>query len=519
LLLPGIGQQAHALDLLSRGGADLAQAASVAARSADVQSLRVRSGKLDLDRVRAMAGPLAAVTKALDNANGVSARAASPWLLAPVAHQLDVFTTTVDDATFDAGTASEAIAVLPDLLGGNGPRDYFVVFATPSEARDLGGFMGAYGVLSANDGKLTLSRTGRVRDLNNAGNGRTLTDPAAFPDRFLAMQPSRFWQDVTGTSDFPTVAEAVRQMWPQSGGQQLDGVLYLDPETLAALMRLTGPVTVPGYDQPLTADTAATFLLRDQYTLFPDDDRHEFLVDASKTVFKKLTSGTLPPPKKIADTLAPAVAERRLMLHSFHPDEQALFERLGIDGALPPVDGDFLSVRASNRGLNKIDSFMRRTVSDDVTVDPAHNIVHATVTVTVHNDAPASGLPDTVIANHRGKPSGTNSTTIAVSTPLKLVDVKQNGRSVPRGANQEYGRWAYTALVDVPPGANRMVRFDLEGTIDVHDGYRLDVVPQPLVNPDHLDVKVHAASGWKVDGGGTHTALRESALVLASLSH
>ncbi len=163
---------------------------------------------------------------------------------------------------------------------------------------------------------------------------------------------------------------------------------------------------------------------------------------------------------------------------------------------------------------------MRRTVSDDVTVDPAHNTVHATVTVTVHNDAPASGLPDTVIANHRGKPAGTNSTTVAVSTPLKLVDVKRNGRSVPRGANQEYGRWAYTALVDVPPGADRTVRFDLEGTIDVHDGYRLDVVPQPLVNPDHLDVNVHAASGWKVDSGGTHAAdLRESAIVLASFSH
>ena len=89
------------------------------------------------------------------------------------------------------------------------------------------------------------------------------------------------------------------------------------------------------------------------------------------------------------------------MLHSFHPDEQALFERLGIDGALPPVDGDFLSVRASNRGLNKIDAFMRRTVTDDVTVDPGRNIVHATVTVTVHNDAPGVR---TSLHRHRQSP-------------------------------------------------------------------------------------------------------------------
>ncbi|HEX2383483.1 MAG TPA: DUF4012 domain-containing protein [Acidimicrobiales bacterium] len=519
LVLPGVGQQAQALDLLSQAGADVAEAGSVAARSADVQSLRVRDGRLDLDRVRAMADPLASVTSALDTAGDASSRAASPWLLPVVAHQLDQFTEAVDDATFDAGTASEAVAVLPDLLGGNGDRQYFVVFATPSEARDLGGFMGAYGLLTAKDGKLSLSKTGRVRDLNRAGKGRALTDPSRFPDRFLTLAPNLYWQDVTGTSDFPTVAEAVRQMWPQSGGKQLDGVVYLDPEALAGMMRLTGPVTVAGYDQPLTPDTAASFLLRDQYALFPNDSRHEFLVDAAKTVFKKLTTGTLPQPKKIADTLAPAVAERRLMLNSFHPDEQALFERLGIDGALPPVDGDFLSVRASNRGLSKIDAYMRRTVSDDVTVDPRRNLVHSTVTVTVHNDAPASGLPSIVIGNHRGKPPGTNSTTIAVSTPLKLVDVQRGGVSIARGASMEYGRSVFTALVDVPPGAETTVTFDLEGTIDVHDGYRLEVLPQPLVNPDHLEVHVHAAPGWTVDSGGTHAGdLRESEIVRASFS-
>jgi hypothetical protein len=170
--------------------------------------------------------------------------------------------------------------------------------------------------------------------------------------------------------------------------------------------------------------------------------------------------------------------------------------------------------------LNKIDAFMRRTVSYDVTVDPGRNIVHATVKVTVHNDAPASGLPSNVIGNHRGQPPGTNSSTIAVSTPLKLVDVKRGGFRIPRGASEEYGRSLYTALVDVPPGGATTVKFVLEGTLDVHDGYRLEVVPQPLVNPDHLDVHVHPAPGWHLDSGGTQSAdLRESAIVLASFSH
>jgi hypothetical protein len=500
LLLPGVGQQAHALDLLSGAGADLAQAASIATRSARIESLRVHDGRLDLNRVRSLSEPLASVQRALDSAARTSSRVDSPWLVPPIAHDLDMFMTEVGNAQTDTETGAQAVAVLPDLLGGSGRRQYFVIFGTPSEARDLGGFMGAYGVLTANNGKLELGTTGRVRDLNNAGRRRKLTDPSVFPDRFRSLQPQKFWQDITGTSDFPTVSEAVRQMWSQSGGKgPLDGVLYMDPVTLAALMKLTGPVTVPGYDTPLTADTAVDFLLRGQYVAFPNDDRHEFQVDAAKTVFKKLTTGQLPKPSVMGDTLAPAVAERRLLVHSFHPEEQALFARLNVDGALPPVDIDFLSVRSSNLGLSKIDSFMHRTVTDDVVVDPWRNQVQATVTVTVRNDAPASGLPPEVIGNHRGQPDGTNSTTVAVSTPLQVVDVTVGGVSVARAANTEYGRFVYTALVDVPAGGQVTVEFRLQGSIDLRRGYRLTLLPQPLVNADEVDVHVKATTDARHD--------------------
>ena len=490
LIVPGVGQQARALDLLSQAGTDLANAAAIASRSADLQSLRVHDGRLDLARVEAMQGPVASVSDALDRAHAAAASAQSPWLLSPVASRLDDFSHSVDKAADDAQTAAQAVAVLPDLLGAHGPRQYFVVFATPSETRDLGGFMGAYGILTANNGKVSLKQTSRVGDLNRASRGRKLTDPSGFPSRFLSLQPQLYWQDVTGTSDFPTVARAVQQMWPQTGNAPIDGVLYLDPETLAALMKLTGPVSVPGYAPPLTADTAVEFLLRGQYEAFPEDDRHEFLVDAAKTVFDKLTTGVLPSPKVMGDTLAPAINERRLMFYSVHPDEQALFERLDVAGAVPPVAGDFLSIRAENRGLSKIDSFMHRTISDEVTVDPAHNRVYATVTVTIVNDAPATGLPTTVVGNHRGKPPGTNSTTLALLTPLQLVDVTSAGKSIGRAAASEYGRSVYTVPVDVPAGGVRTVVFQLEGPMDLHDGYHLTVVPQPLANADHLQVDV-----------------------------
>ena len=229
-----------------KGGADLAEAASIAARSADVQSLRVRSGKLDLDRVRAMAAPLASVTKRARQRErrvrssrvALAARARCPQ------------TRRVHDRCRRRNLrrrhrVAKPSPCSPTCSVATVQRQYFVVFATPVEARDLGGFMGAYGVLSRER-----RQAQPVEDRSRAGPqqcgkwSHAHRPGLGSPNGSSTMQPSRYWQDVTGTSDFPTVAEAVRQMWPQSGGQQLDGVLYLDPETLAALMRLTGPVTV-----------------------------------------------------------------------------------------------------------------------------------------------------------------------------------------------------------------------------------------------------------------------------------
>ncbi|MGQ0832862.1 MAG: DUF4012 domain-containing protein [Microthrixaceae bacterium] len=511
-IVPVVATHVRVVSDVSVAGADLADAAARSARTAQVQDIRFVDGRLDLARVRALAGPLADAEKALARAGDVVDRAGSESVVAPVARRIDDFQGQIHAAASDAATASAAVKVLPDLLGGGGVRNYFIAFGTPAETRELGGFMGAYGILRADRGKLSLATTGRVRDINRELRGRTLSDRSALPSHLLALAPERFWQNITGTADFPTVAEAARQMWTTPAPYPIDGVLYMDPQALAAFLELTGPIRVPDYDKALTAETAAAFLLREQYVAFPDDSRHEFLVDAARTVFKELTSRELPGPATIVDALAPVAHERRLLLHSFQRDEQKLFERLRLDGARPPVEGDFLSVRASNRGLSKIDAMMQRSIDYEVAVDPGRSTVSATLTVRIRNDAPARGLPFPVLGNHLGQPFGTNSTTVSVYTPLQLVDVLQDGRPVGRGASRAYDRFRYTALVDVPAGREVTIVFELAGDLDIRRGYHLEVVPQPLVNSDELTVRVRAAAGWRADGDGEGTSkLRETA--------
>lgn len=53
----------------------------------------------------------------------------------------------------------------------------------------------------------------------------------------------------------------------------------------------------------------------------------------------------------------------------------------------------------NNAGGNKIDLFLRRTLDYAVTWNPTTGVVDGTLTVTLHNDAPAKGLPDSLIGN------------------------------------------------------------------------------------------------------------------------
>ncbi|MEJ7584020.1 MAG: DUF4012 domain-containing protein [Acidimicrobiales bacterium] len=500
-VLPVVGPQARALDLVTGAGRDVAARAAEAARRADVQSLTVDHGRLDLARVEAMRGPLESVSLALRAAVDASGGASSGGLLPPVASRLERVALTIDDARADADTASQAVDVVPALFGGTEPRRYFVAFTNPSEARALGGFTGAYAEVLLDGGRIELLRHGGIEELNEVRRGRRrLTDPAPFPDRFLGLQPEQFWQNVTGTADFPTTAEAVRQLWPQSGGDHLDGVLLVDPYALAALLELTGPVAVDGLDMPLSASNAADFLLRDQYRTFGViDERLDFLAAATGTVFDALTSASLPGPRRVADVLGPAVRGRRLLLHSFHDDEQALFERLGADGSVPAPDGsDFLSVRSSNRAANKIDSLLERSLDHSVTVDPERGTVRSTLSVTLRSSAPSVGLPDYIIRNDNGRPFGTNIMTVEVASPLDLVSVTRGGEPAGVTVGSEYGRPVYATLVEVPPESEVVLTFTLAGRLDLSDGYHLTLLPQAVVNPDRVRVEVSGQEGWGV---------------------
>jgi hypothetical protein len=506
-VVPLVAQQAR---FLTGALTSAAQAAAVGARQApaiDYHRLGYHHGKINLARLTAMEGPMRILDRQLHTTTHQLAGLGSSWLAGPLEGRAVSLRTEVGRAQHSADLAVEAAKVLPAMLGGDGVRHYFIAFMTPSESRSYDGLVGSYGLLTADDGHVSLTLSGVSSDLETLlpPGGATLRGVPDFVARYSQFHPGV--RDATYSPDLPTVASVLEQQYVQTGGVRVDGVLAIDPYGLAALLHFTGPLQVPGLPVPLTSHNAAYILLKEQYTTFDAGEtnedllRHDFLQSALHLAFDKLVAGSLPSPKTLAAVLQPAVVQGRISFWSFHRSEQPLLRRLGIDGSFPATGGgDLLAVTTQNAGANKIDAFLHTSVLDHVTFDPSNGDVASEVTISLTNDAPASGLPPIVIdspADPELAP-GTNHTWLTLYSPLVFEKASIDGAAETLSSGVEVGVKAYSAYVDVPSGATVTLRVHLAGQVASRNALAMTVRLQPAVNPEREVVEVTPAGAWRL---------------------
>ena len=290
----------------------------------------------------------------------------------------------------------------------------------------LGGFIGGYAELIADDGHLSLGLTGSAGDFDAAAlaAGARISGPDGFlreygrfgydgPDGAVGDAALR---NLTMTSNFPWVGEIAAELWPQVTGHSLDGVILADPYVLAEVLRYTGPVHLAAYDQDVSYENSIAFLLRDQYVVGADDSeqRHDALAEAAVGTFDAILANGLPDPMSLSQAFGPLVSDRRLMFWSAHGDEQALLSRLGLDGAIPALDGaDGWAVTVTNGAGNKIDSFLERRARYEASTDQTGDTT-GTLRIELTNTAPSEGLPPYIIGGPLQLPDGTSRLYVSV---------------------------------------------------------------------------------------------------------
>lgn len=496
-LVPVVAQQRTvAADVVSVARSALNDAAA-ALRKIDPDTVRVVDGRIDLAAVKALEQPFVDLNRAIDRLTASADGVDSPWLVAPLARRVHSLQDDLHTNQFRARNALRAVRLAPRMLGGDGVRRYFVAFTTPAEARGLGGFMGSWAEVTVDAGKLEMTRYGRSEDVNGEGEYadrrvKGLDELVGQWGRFgLTSGPDgstaqKVWSNITMAPHFPAVAEAIAQLYPQSGGSPLDGVFLLDTKSIAALMNFTGPIDVPDTSVVLTADTAEAFLLRDQYLVTDIDARKDLLQTIAKTTVERLLGSTLPPPADMAAVFAPLAGERRFMAWSADAEEEQLFTDVKMDGSfVRSGDGDGVAVTVDNASASKLEAYLDMKVKYE-TVDEEGGVRSGRVTVTLVNTAPSSGLPDYVIGNALGLPKGTARLWLSVYTAMPMVAAELDGERVGLQTADVFGWYSNSKFVDVPAGATRTVVVQTHGVVD--GAMPVRVVTQPLATVNAVEL-------------------------------
>jgi len=514
-LLPVLGQYAHAASELARAGYTVAAPSSQAAREVPYDQLTAAPGRVDLSLLRSIVGPVARADAALQDASRIVDGLDTSWLPAPLTSRLERYRHHLDSNVPEADRALEAVRLTPDLLGADGVRHYLVLFANPAESRMLGGYGGAYAELTADAGRLSLSRSGRTEDLPDASRADAATaEGLGWPVPLYA--PSQHLGNVTSSPDFPAAAQAATRLFRGALGSHLDGVLYVDPKGLAALLGMVGGIRVQGLDQPLTEQDLAPFLLRDQYTRFSvRSERFDFLSATARETFHLLTTRSLPSPVKLFEQLAPAVKGDHLQLWFADPGTRHLLDEVGVSGR-PPRDpsNDVFDLRTSNLSQNKSDAFLQRSVTYETVRDGPTGAVGAEVTIDLHNGAPL-GLSPYVLSNQwlrrreRGAPPfGSDTLLVSVSTTLPVDRASVDGRATTwashptsPGSEPDGAVHRYATTVTIPAGATVEIRLHLRGGRPTAARRGITFVHQPLANDDQVVVTER-------EGGATRQVAR-----------
>jgi hypothetical protein len=407
-------------------------------------------GRIDVQALRAASSPLTVAATTLTTAADEIATAPTAeegaWVPAALDAQRAQAETRLSDAADALSAAAVATDVLPGLLGADGTRIWFVGLQSPAEARGTGGLAGNYVTLTADDGVLTLVRTGSNSDF------RMLPQLPDVGEDYVARygQDPRLFTNGNVSPDFPTAGLLWSAFYADTFGATADVVAGVDVAVLGALTRATGPVTLLD-GTVLAPDEVVPFFLSEVYEAYPDrDERKRVQEAAAESVFVALTTGDVDAATLVSE-FAQLSAEGRVQLWSPVESEESSLATLGLAGSLATDTPHSVYPVVINASGSKLDVHLDRDITYTVGRCPADGRVVSTVDVTLTAELPDPlDVDPFVLGQSTGTPEAPTQRTqlqLHVAPGAEIIQANVDGEPVSSYAFTEQGR--PSALVEL----------------------------------------------------------------------
>lgn len=345
------------------------------------------NGSVNADGVKAYCAFLGQIAPSVERAAQSLDGARAPHVQA-IQGVLDKVQEPLQSFSQTLGEVSPYVDRLPDVLGCNGTRTYLVVAQNNAEIRSTGGMPGAMMYVSIENGKPYIGEVSNAGDFANESTGGSQIELSPEEYTMFGPSPGNMIQNVSYIPDFPRVAELLSQYWQRDYNVSYDGVIALDIPMLARIVAATGDVTMTD-GTVLNADTTSRMLSHDVYVNYPEQGEFQdaYFIEAANRIMGNLfnvnlSSGAAGLMKSVRD----GIDTGHLLAWMANPQEQALIQSLGMDGALSsdPATPQ-LGVYFSDATWSKIDWYLSPTTTLDGVVKNADGTKTYNVTTSLTN--------------------------------------------------------------------------------------------------------------------------------------
>lgn len=395
--------------------------------------------------------------------------------------------------------AARGGAVAGGLLGADGPRRLLVALENNAELRGTGGYVSTFATGVLRNGSLELQPFQDVEAVSEPpARARRVAAPAEFVEDYGPfLADTTLWRNWNMSPDVPTSASVGARVAEVLLGYAPDVVLLLDIPALESIVRLAGDEVVLDGNTVISPDELTEALLVDTYARAgprTDDQRvrRAQLRSAATLAIRRLLADDVSP-VDAARTLGELAAGRHLALWSARPPEQAELTRLGVAGEVDPAGTDLALVSVNNFGANKLDYYVDRTVTVDVTLE--RDVAHVVQIVELANQAPSGLVP--YVAGKRKPGTLMERVELSASAAAVVRSVTVDGAPATGNVRRGRTRTRVDTYVEVPRG--RTARIAMRYDVPVVDGdYRLHLLPQPLVRDAELVLRVRPDPGERL---------------------
>jgi hypothetical protein len=433
---------------------------------------------------------------------------------ASVAHLLARYDAVAPSAHSLLQTIDALATAAPSLLGTDHPANYLVEILDETELRGGGGFMGNYGIVTVSGGRVG---SANVRDTYLLDGPYLAGHTRPFPPNYawFRLAPTMGLRDSNLAPDFAYNAQLAEQILTEEGGQSVQGVLAITPALIARLLKITGPVLVPGYNVTVNSQNLVElihyyqFLKGDQGV--PSSDgvssvRKHFTAVLGEAVFARVRSLPQSQLHNFMTLASDGLKAKDLQLYVNDAGAEAVLTGAKLANTLtPPKDAaptDQLAFLDNNIGGNKAFLYLTQSVSDEITAQADGTSRHSlTVQYSYHPTGDVHG-------------STTFADEIQIFVPTGSTLVSRSGLDAVDAAGTAYGRAVFGGRIYLAPFSKRTVTLSWTaptpgGATSGMRSYRLIVTRQAGsicsfaigIRPPGLTSSAKAAAPLTLNGG------------------